>query len=181
VQFQVLGLQADQASPIKFFSERFSISIEFLKKRKLWDALRRAISISEEHQIVFQSKRGRPYYALAEVLKYDKASKLANSLDGESRYWAALDRAFPELLFKLPDDYETGVDGITVYGNKQLLEWTKTIQKAAEDAFTESIASIRNYEARAAALRSLSYHLAVLRGDIDPKAKKKSKAKAKAS
>ena len=63
--------------------------------------------------------------------------------------------------------------GISLYGNKKLPEWTKTIQSAATEALSESIASIRNYEARAAALRSLSYHLAKFRGEIKPKSTKK--------
>ncbi|MEO1637155.1 MAG: type I-E CRISPR-associated protein Cse1/CasA, partial [Cyanobacteria bacterium J06631_9] len=89
------------------------------------------------------------------------------------------DQAFPKLLFDLPNNCETMVDGVTYYGNKVLPEWTKTIQQVATDAFTESIAAIRNYEARAAALRSLSYYLAKLRGDIKPKGKKKSSKKKK--
>jgi CRISPR system Cascade subunit CasA len=70
------------------------------------------------------------------------------------------------------------VDGNgTTYGNQALRTWETTVQKAASAAFTQSIAAIRNYEARAAALRSLSYHLAKLRGDIKPKEKKKAKVK----
>jgi len=177
LSLQVIGFSVDNAKPLGWSSEDFSAPMIYLKEKPLWEALVIAVKAAEDHQNVFRSFKSSPYHALAEVLKYGDAGALAKALDGESRYWAALDRSFPELLFKLPDDHETGADGITVYGNKQLPEWTETIQKAATDAFTESIASIRNYEARAAALRSLSYHLAVLRGDVDPKAKRQSKAK----
>lgn len=151
----------------------------YLEEKPLWEALVSALNAVEEHQNVFRSFKGSPYHALAEVLKHGDAGSLANALDGESRYWGTLDQAFPKLLFALPDDHKTMPDGVTYYGNNQLSEWTKTIQKAATDAFTESIASIRNYEARAAALRSLNYHLAKFRGDIKPKAKKKSSKKKK--
>jgi CRISPR system Cascade subunit CasA len=179
VHLQVFGLGADKAKPLAWVMERLSVPRQYIfhKNKGLSDALKRAIDSAETHQNVFRSFRGSPYGVLAEVLKYGDAGKLAKTLDGESRYWATLDRAFPELLFDLPNDHETGADGIQVYGNKRLVTWTNTIQKAATDAFTESIASIRNYEARAASLRSLSYHLAVLRGDIDPKAKRTSKGK----
>ena len=175
--FQVLGLSVDNAKPLGWSSEDFSAPIIYLKEKPLWEALVSAIKAAEDHQNVFRSFKGSPYYALAEVLKYGDAGALAKTLDGESRYWAALDRAFPELLFKLPNDYETMSDGTITYGNQQLRVWTDTLQKVATEAFTNSIASIRNYEARAAALRLLSYHLAVLRGDIDPKSKRKSKNK----
>jgi CRISPR system Cascade subunit CasA len=175
LSLQVLGLSVDNAKPLGWSSEDFSAPIIYLKEKKLWETLVIAIKAAEDHQNVFRSFRGSPYHALAEVLKYGDAGALAKTLDGESRYWTALDRAFPELLFKLPNDHETGADGITNYGNTELVRWTQTLQKAAKDAFTESIASIRNYEARAAALRSLSYHLAVLRGNIDPESKAKVK------
>lgn len=175
LSLQVLGLSVDNAKPLGWISENFSAPMIYLKEKPLWEALVSAIREAEEHQNVFRSFKGSPYHALAEVLKYHNALELAKTLDGESRYWEALDRAFPKLLFNLPDDYE--IDS-GIYGNQQLPEWTKTLQKAATDAFTDSIASIRNYEARAAALRSLSYHLAVLRGDINPKKRKSNTKKA---
>jgi len=175
LNLQVIGLSVDNAKPLGWSSEEFSAPMIYLKQKKLWEALDTAIKAANNYQNVFRSFKGSPYAVLAEVLKYGDAGKLAKTLDGESRYWATLDRAFPELLFDLPDDHQTGADGIQVYGNQRLKEWTNTIQKAATEAFTESIASIRNYEARAASLRSLSYHLAVLRGDIDPKAKRQAK------
>ncbi|BDM82863.1 type I-E CRISPR-associated protein Cse1/CasA [Acaryochloris marina] len=179
LSFQVLGLSVDNAKPLGWSRENFSAPMLYLKEKRLWEALVIAIRTAEEHQNVFRSFKGSPYYALAEILKYGDAGALANALDGESRYWVTLDQAFPELLFALPDDCETMADGVTRYGNRQLPIWTKTVQSAATNAFTESIASIRNYEARAAALRALSYHLAKLRGDIKPKSKKKPSSKTK--
>jgi len=98
-------------------------------------------------------------------LKNGDAGSLANALDGESRYWAELDRRFPELLNALPQDNETGADGVTRYGFKELPAWTDTVQGAARRAFTDSIQSIRNHQARAVALRTLERHLRKLRGD----------------
>lgn len=177
---QVLGLSVDNAKPLGWRSEDFSAPMIYLKEKPLWEALVIALKAAEDHQDVFCSFKGSPYHALAAVLKHGDAKALAKTFDGESRYWATLDRAFPDLLFKLPTDHETGADGVTHYGNKQLSEWTKTVQKAAMEAFTESIASIRNFEARAAALRSLSCYLAKLRGDIKPKSTRKSNTAAKA-
>ncbi|MDB9524386.1 type I-E CRISPR-associated protein Cse1/CasA [Oscillatoria sp. CS-180] len=178
LSLQVLGLSVDNAKPLGWSSEDFSAPMLYLKDKPLWDALKSAVQAAEDHQNVFRSFRGSPYHALAEVLKHGDVGALAQALDGESRYWSALDQAFPTLLLQLPKDDATGADGSLTYGNQVLPEWTKTVQKVATDAFTESIASIRNYEARAAALRSLSYHLAKLRGDIQPKAKKGKKATA---
>lgn len=177
----MLGLSVDNAKPLGWSSEEFSAPIIYLKEKPLWEALVIAIKVAEDHQNVFRSFKSSPYHALAAVLKHGDAGALAKTFDGESRYWATLDRVFPNLLLKLPTDREIGADGITHYGNKQLSEWTKTVQKAALEAFTESIAPIRNFEARAAALRSLHYQLAKLRGDIQPKSTKKRIKGAKAS
>ncbi|NER00268.1 MAG: type I-E CRISPR-associated protein Cse1/CasA, partial [Cyanothece sp. SIO2G6] len=171
------------AKPLGWVSEQLSVPIAYVIEQPLWQALDSALQFAEKHQQVFRSFRGSPYGVLAATLNHPDASSFAKSLDGESRYWATLDHEFREFLHKkLPDPKDKTVYGNgTIYGNQASLDWQKTVQNAATQAFTDSIASIRNYEARAAALRSLSYHLAVLRGDIDPKAKKKSKAKAKAS
>jgi CRISPR system Cascade subunit CasA len=53
------------------------------------------------------------------------------------------------------------------------------VQKAAKDAFTESIQSIRNYEARAKALRTLNYQLKKLRGEEDEVSDKSKKSRKK--
>lgn len=180
LSLQVLGLSVDNAKPLGWSSENFSAPMLYLKDKHLWEALKSAIQAAEDHQNIFRSFRGSPYHALAEVLKHGDAGALAQALDGESRYWAALDQAFPNLLLQLPHDAALGADGSLTYGNKRLPEWTKTVQQVATDAFTASIAAIRNYEARAAALRSLSYHLAKLRGDIKPKEKKGKKKTATA-
>jgi CRISPR system Cascade subunit CasA len=100
---------------------------------------------------------------------------LAATLDGESRFWVTLDRAFTELLQALPLDKTVDGNGIT-YGNTKLPKWIKTVQKAARDAFTESIAPIRNYEAKAKALRALESKLADLRASPEEKEAKKTKA-----
>jgi len=87
--------------------------------------------------------------------------------------------------FSAPIDYlrkkelwqavEKRSDGTIIYGNKELLDWTRKVQRAARDAFTESIQPIRNYQARALALKSLNSHLARLRGEkVDKKETKKS-------
>ncbi|WP_448533795.1 type I-E CRISPR-associated protein Cse1/CasA [Parathermosynechococcus lividus] len=179
VTFQISGLSADKAKPLGWSWEQFSAPIQYVTDTELATVLKKAIAIAEEHQQIFRSFRGSPYFALAEVLKYGEAGKIANALDGESRYWATLDRAFPELLHALPRDSETGADGITCYGFNELPAWTQTVQTAARQAFTESIASIRNYQARAAALRTLEWKLADLRASPEEKETKKAKAAAK--
>jgi CRISPR system Cascade subunit CasA len=179
VTFQISGLSADKAKPLGWSWEQFSVPIQYVTDADLSQTLKIAIAVAEEHQQIFRSFRGSPYFALAEVLKYGEAGNLASALDGESRYWATLERKFPELLDALPQDSQTGADGITRYGGKELPAWTQTVQTAARNAFTESIASIRNYQARAAALRTLERKLADLRASPEEKEAQKAKAAAK--
>lgn len=179
VIFQISGLSADKAKPLGWSWEQFSAPIQYVTDADLAQTLKSAIAIAEEHQQIFRSFRGSPYFALAEVLKHGEAGSLASALDGESRYWATLDRKFPELLDALPRDSETGTDGPTRYGFKELPAWTDKVQTAARQAFTDSIAPIRNYQARAAALRTLEWKLADLRASPEEKEAKKAKAAAK--
>jgi CRISPR system Cascade subunit CasA len=172
LRLQILGLSVDNAKPLGWSNENLTAPMIYLKEKPLWEALANSIKVAEEHQQVFRSFKGSPYFALADVLKYHDVAALARNLDGESRYWAVLDEAFPKLLFELSNDREVMGDGAVRYGNQRLVEWTNTIQNAARDAFTESIAAIRNYEARAAALRSLNYHLTKLRGEETKSTKK---------
>ncbi|WP_448527314.1 type I-E CRISPR-associated protein Cse1/CasA [Parathermosynechococcus lividus] len=179
VTLQISGLSADKAKPLGWSWEQFSAPIQYVTDAELATVLKKAIAIAEEHQQIFRSFKGSPYFALADILKYGEAGSLASALDGESRYWGTLDRAFLNLLDALPRDNQTGADGITRYGFKELPAWTQTVQAAARQAFTESIASIRNYQARAAALRTLECKLADLRASPEEKAAKKAKAAAK--
>jgi CRISPR system Cascade subunit CasA len=174
VTFQISGLSADKAKPLGWNWEQFSAPRTYITEPDLATVLKTAIAIAESHQQVFRAFKGSPYFALAEVLKNGDAGSLANALDGESRYWAELDRQFPALLEALPGDREEGADGIPRYGFKELPAWTDKVQAAARQAFTESIQSIRNYQARAVALRALERYLRKLRGeDQDDKAKEK--------
>jgi len=175
VTFQISGLSADKAKPLGWSWEQFSAPIQYITNADLAETLKQAIAVAESHQQIFRSFKGSPYFALAEVLKNGDAGSLASALDGESRYWATLDRAFPELLYALPQDSETGVDGVTRYGGKELPAWTGKVQAAARQAFTASIEPIRNYQARAVALRALERHLRKLRGE-EPEATAKNKA-----
>lgn len=176
VHLQIIGFSADKAKPLGWSIEKFSAPRQYITDEELSTSLKKAISIAEEHQQIFRSFRGSPYYALAEVIQFGDAGALASALDGESRYWATLDHKFQEFLFALPRDHLIGADGITRYGCVELPKWMKTIQKAAADAFTESIESIRNYEARAKALRTLEWWLLDLRSSPEEKAAKKAKA-----
>jgi CRISPR system Cascade subunit CasA len=179
VTLQISGLSADKAKPLGWSWEQFSAPIQYVTDVDLAQTLKIAIAIAEEHQQIFRSFRGSPYFALAEALKNGDPGSLASALDGESRYWATLDRKFLELLNALPRDGDTGADGITLYGFKELPAWTQTVQTAAREAFTESIASIRNYQARATALRTLEWKLADLRASPEEKEAKKAKAAAR--
>jgi len=175
VTLQVTGLSADKAKPLGWSWEQFSAPSTYITEPDLAVALKTAIAIAKSHQQVFGSFKGSPYFALAEELKNGDPGSLAHALDGESRYWVELDRRFPELLNALPQDNKTGADGVTRYGSKELPAWTDTVQAAARRAFTDSIESIRNYQARAVALRTLERHLCKLRGDDqDDQAKEKS-------
>jgi CRISPR system Cascade subunit CasA len=179
VTLQVTGFSADKAKPLGWSWEQFSAPLQYITDQDLGLVLKTAIAIAEDHRQIFRSFRGSPYFALAEVLKNGDAGSLASALDGESRYWASLDRAFPELLSDLPQDSQTGADGILRYGHTTLPAWTQTVQEAARSAFTDSIASIRNYQARATALRTLEWKLADLRASPEEKEAKKAKAAAK--
>jgi CRISPR system Cascade subunit CasA len=178
LKLQVLGLTVDNAKPLGWTSEQFSAPIAYLKERPLWEALVDALRVAEDHQQVFRSFQGSPYHVLAKELNHPDASSFAKSLDGESRYWATLDREFQPLLSKLAVDKTVDGNG-TVYGNQALPEWQNIVQAAAKQAFTESIAAIRNYQARAVALRSLEGQLASLRMTPEEKAEKKAKASAR--
>jgi CRISPR system Cascade subunit CasA len=178
IHLQVLGLTVDNAKPLGWINAQFSAPLIYLTNRNLWSSLSIALEIVEKHQQVFRSFKGSPYHALAEALKNGDAGKLAGTLSGETRYWATLDREFQIFLAKLPQDKTTDANG-TIYGINELPTWTKTVQRAARIAFTDSIESIRNYEARATALRTLEWKLADLRMDPEEKAQKKAKAAAK--
>lgn len=178
VTLQITGFSADKAKPLGWSTATFAAPRQYITDEELAATLKRAIALAEDHQQIFRSFRGSPYAALAEVLKGD-AGSLAQALDGESRYWAELDRRFPELLAALPQDGKTEADGITRYGYTALPDWMQTIQTAARDAFTESIASIRNYEARAKALRALQWKLADLKLTREARAERKAKAAAR--
>jgi CRISPR system Cascade subunit CasA len=178
VHLQIFGMCANQAKPLGWSIEKFSIPKEYITIKELGQALRTAISTAENHQEVFRSSQGSPYHSLAKELNHPDALSFAKSLDGESRYWATLDREFQPLLVKLAANITIDGNG-TIYGNQVLPDWLATVQKAAKKAFTESIACIRNYQARAVALRSLEWKLADLRMTPEEKAAKKAKAKAK--
>ena len=178
VHLQILGLNVDNAKPLGWTSQQFAAPLIYLTNKALWQRLSNAIAIAEDHQQLFRSFKGSPYHALAEVLKNNDAAGFAATLDGESRYWATLDHTFQELLLALPEDKSNDGNGIT-YGNVELPKWTKTIQDAAREAFTDSIASIRNYEARAKALRALQWKLADLKLSKSEREELKSKAKSK--
>jgi CRISPR system Cascade subunit CasA len=182
VHLKVFGLCVDKknkASPRNWSVEQFSASVEYLNAHNLWQILSIGINIAEDHQQVFWSSQSYPYYALAEGLNPPNtkpknikkhAGQLADSLKGASHYWARLELEFHRFLDKLPQDATTGADGITRYGSNTLPAWTKTVQSVAQEAFKESIASIRNYQARALALRSLDSLLRKLRGEKSGKA-----------
>lgn len=180
LDLQVLGLTVDNAKPLGWVSEQLSAPMTYITEKPLWLALNSALQFAEQHQQVFRAFRGSPYGVLAAELNHPDASSFAKSLDGESLYWATLDREFQDLLHRqLPADKTVDGNG-TTYGNQALRVWEKTVQALATQAFTESIASIRNYQARAGALRSLNYHLAKLRGDIKEKSGKGKKPARKA-
>jgi CRISPR system Cascade subunit CasA len=162
IKLQIFGMCADKAKPLAWSIERFSAPTIYILDKSLGQSLKIVLSIAEEHQNIFRSFKGSPYHALAETLKNSDAGKLASSLNGETRYWATLDREFQILLTKLPKDKTTDANG-TIYGINELPTWTQTVQRAAQNAFTDSIESIRNYEARAKALQALGWKLADLR------------------
>jgi len=186
-RLQIFGLcvNKDNAAEPEFWScEQLSVPSLYLYDENLWKELKRGIEIAENHKRIFSSGTGSPYFLLAEGLNSPstnsktvakQASQLAENLNGESRYWATLDRSFQRLLEELPKDKTVDGNGIT-YGNTKLPEWTKTVQRAARDAFTESIAPIRNFEARAKALQVLEWRLADLRATPEEKEARKAKA-----
>jgi CRISPR system Cascade subunit CasA len=176
IHLQVFGMCADKAKPESWSIEQFSVPTCYVLDQELSKTLKIAIDVAENHKQVFSWSEYSPYGQLSKSLKKNKDS--LPSLDGASRYWATLDHAFLELLQALPVDKTIDGNGIT-YGHTQLPEWTKTVQKAARDAFTESIAAIRNYEARAKALRALEWKLADLRASPEEKEAKKAKSKKK--
>ncbi len=178
INLQIFGMCADKAKPLAWSAERFAVPTIYIQDKKLSQRLKDAVDFAEEHQQIFRYGGGSPYHALAKTFNpnasakklLEESEKLTKSLDGESRYWSTLDPIFLELLEELPKNKETIED--------KLSAWKKVVQKAASDAFTDSIESIRNYEARAKSLRALGWKLADLR--LTPVEREERKAKAKA-
>ncbi len=170
IRLQVFGMCADKAKPLAWSVESFAVPTIYIQDKKLSQRLKDAVDFAEDHRQLFAAFKGSPYQKLAEILKNNEAGKLAATLDGESRYWSTLDPIFLDLLKELPKDKEQIQD--------KLSAWKKFVQKAASDAFTDSIESIRNYEARAKALQALGWKLADLR--LTPVEREERKAKAKA-
>jgi CRISPR system Cascade subunit CasA len=179
VHLQVFGMCANQAKPLDWTIEQFSAPLIYLTDQDLWQTMKKAIDRAEEHRTVFGGYIGSPYHALAVVLKNNDASGLAKSLAGESDYWAALDQPFRRFLEELPQDSRIVPGFGTIYGGEKLTKWLETVQNAARIAFTRSIASIRNYEARAKALQALEWKLADLRLSKEERDDRKAKAVAK--
>jgi CRISPR system Cascade subunit CasA len=171
INLQIFGMCADKAKPLAWSVDRFAVPTIYIQDKKLSQRLKDAVDFAEEHRQIFAAFRGSPYQVLAEVLKNNEAGNLASALDGESRYWSTLDPIFLKLLEELPKNKEEIED--------KLSAWKKAVQKAASNAFTDSIESIRNYEARAKALQSLGWKLADLRLTPAERAERKAKAKAK--
>jgi CRISPR system Cascade subunit CasA len=171
INLQILGMCADKAKPLAWSVENFAVPTIYIQDKKLSQRLKDAIDFAEDHRQIFAAFKGSPYQKLAEVLKNNEAGKLASALDGESQYWSTIDPIFLDLLQELPKDKEQI--------EEKLSAWKKYVQKAASNAFTDSIESIRNYEARAIALRTLEWKLADLRMEPEEKAQKKAKAAAK--
>jgi len=167
VPLQVIGFRAFKAAPLAWSLEKLSVPSIYITDRDLATRLRRAISIAEDHQWIFSWAANSPYHELAKILNH-QPEILAKSLGGESRYWATLDHHFQPFLLELAKDKTVNQTG-TTYGSKTLPEWTARVQRAARDAFTKSIQSIRNYEARAKALKKLNSHLATLQEDKEEK------------
>jgi CRISPR system Cascade subunit CasA len=170
INLQVFGMCADKAKPLAWSVDRFAVPTIYIQDKKLSQRLKDSVDFAEEHRKIFAAFHGSPYQVLAEVLKNNEAGKLASALDGESRYWSTLDPIFLKLLEELPKNKEEIED--------KFLAWKKAVQKAASDAFTDSIESIRNYEARAKALQALGWKLVDLR--LTPVEREERKAKAKA-
>lgn len=168
IHLQVFGLSADKAKPLTWLMERFSASMAYVMDEdgELAKALKEAIAVANKHQEVFRSFKGSPYFVLDEELKHGDAAGLSKSLDGESRYWARLDRLFEtEVLKELPGDDEKGKDGVVRYGTKTQKKWMQTVQHSARSAFEESLQPIYHRKARVKALWKLEYYLAAFRKD----------------
>jgi CRISPR system Cascade subunit CasA len=172
INLQIFGMCADKAKPLAWSVERLPVPTIYLQDKKLSQRLKDAVDFAEDHRQLFAAFKGSPYQSLAEVLKNNEAGKLAAALDGESRYWSTLDPIFLKLLEELPKD-KNQIE-------EKLSAWKKSIQKAASDAFTDSIESIRNYEARAKALNKLAWKLADLQKTPVEREEGRNKARAKA-
>jgi CRISPR system Cascade subunit CasA len=180
INLKVFGMCADKAKPLAWSIENFSVPTIYIQEKELSQRLKEAINIAKEHEKVFAASYFSPYQALGKVLKIEKVEdirSLASTLNGKSHYWATLDRIFPELLSKLPEDKEN-IEGIGItYGNQRISEWKTAIQNSARNSFTQSIASISNYEARARALQQLEIILADLRRTPLEREERKARAK----
>lgn len=178
INLQIFGMCADKAKPLAWSVDRFAVPTIYIQDKKLSQRLKDAVDFAEEHRQIFRYGGDSPYNALAKIFNpnasakklLEESEKLMKSLDGESRYWSTLDPIFLKLLEELPKNKEEIED--------KLLAWKKVVQRAASNAFTDSIESIRNYEARAKALQSLGWKLADLR--LTPVEREERKAKAKA-
>jgi CRISPR system Cascade subunit CasA len=147
IHISVYGLIVDKAKPLQWVIQNFSFPLEYLTDKLERKTLLTAIQLAEAGQQIFKSFRGSPYYCLAEVLKNDNPGGLAASLNGESIYWAEIDREFRLVL-----------------ENKICLEeWVRVVRQIGMSAIKKSISSICSYEARAKTLNVASYYLSKIK------------------
>lgn len=154
---EVVAMVADQAKPLGWYAQALTLPLRYLEDEDLWGLIHEAIALAEKYEECLRTFKGSPYQVLGDALKLD--TKALAAFDGRSRYWAALENPFLELLNALPQDEATDEIGETVYGAMSLPEWEKCLQSTTEKAFLASIGGIRDYQARALGIQRLKKRL----------------------
>lgn len=183
----VFGLATDPGKPASvtlWRHERLPLLLAYLEDRELLDALRRALSLTEEAARALRdagwalaSQLLAPQWDPAQTKTRTKTRQprrediqpLADNLAVERFYWPRLEIPFRHLLVALPAD-PAAPDSEVGYGESVLPGWTRTVVAAARQAFRAATASLdtsaRTYKAVARARQPFERRLhALLPGD----------------
>jgi CRISPR type I-E-associated protein CasA/Cse1 len=160
LRLRVLAVVADQAKPMGWFSQTLNIPLLYMQERKLWNRLHEAIAQAERHEECLRTFKGSPYQVLGEALKLD--AKALATFDGRTRYWAALERPFLELMDALPDDRSEDDFGVIRWGETEMPAWERTLMRTVRTAFVDSIVGVADHRARALGLRRLDERLTTI-------------------
>jgi hypothetical protein len=149
--FSIAGLVSDRAKVLLWRQERLPLPLAYLDVKDLLDKLKDAIAVAEKtHEIL---RWGLSWVASlvlfpesgGQSLSPDRRKEVNRLFEAWAPgrlYWPRLEAPFRRLLVELPDDQEDSGDGVIIYGNRKMPEWTQTVYQAAFVTFREVAAGL---------------------------------------